>query len=64
MNCHQQIWQGADMLERGPRPATRRTKPIKWKRVHNLPHYAYFNHSIHLAKGVGCVVVPRAHRSA
>ena len=30
-------------------------KPIAWNRVHNLPHYAYFNHSIHLAKGVGCV---------
>ena len=30
--------------------------PIEWNRVHNLPHYAYFNHSIHIAKGVGCVV--------
>ena len=28
--------------------------PIEWNRVHNLPHYAYFNHSIHVAKGVGC----------
>jgi hypothetical protein len=25
-----------------------------WNRVHNVPHYAYFNHSIHVAKGVGC----------
>jgi hypothetical protein len=25
-----------------------------WNRVHNLPHYAYFNHSIHVNKGVGC----------
>ncbi|MBY0460622.1 MAG: cytochrome c family protein [Gemmataceae bacterium] len=53
MNCHQQIWRGADML--GPvRESYRDDKPIVWNRVHNLPHYAYFNHSIHVAKGVGC----------
>ena len=43
----------------GPRAATSTNTPIAWNRVHNLPHYAYFNHSIHVAKGVGCVVVPR-----
>jgi hypothetical protein len=53
MNCHQQIWQGADLLE--PVRASYRTNaPIAWNRVHNLPHYAYFNHSIHINKGVGC----------
>lgn len=54
MNCHQQIWQGADLLE-PVRSSYRDNKPIEWNRVHNLPHYAYFNHSIHVAKGVGCV---------
>ena len=54
MNCHQQIWQGADMLEE-VRNSYKTNKPIEWNRVHNLPHYAYFNHSIHVAKGVGCV---------
>ncbi len=29
-------------------------RPIAWKRVYNLPDYVYFNHSIHIAKGVGC----------
>ncbi len=29
-------------------------KPIAWGRVNNLPDYVYFNHSIHVAKGVGC----------
>ena len=29
-------------------------KPIKWTRVHDLPDFAYFNHSIHVNKGVGC----------
>jgi hypothetical protein len=54
MNCHQQIWQGADLLE-PVRNSYKENKPIEWNRVHNLPHYAYFNHSIHIAKGVGCV---------
>jgi hypothetical protein len=53
MNCHQQIWQGADMLGE-VRESYKTNTSIVWNRVHNLPHYAYFNHSIHLAKGVGC----------
>ncbi|HEY2909498.1 MAG TPA: cytochrome c3 family protein [Gemmataceae bacterium] len=53
MNCHQQIWTSADLLE-PVRKAYYDDKPIQWNRVHNLPHYAYFNHSIHVAKGVGC----------
>ena len=61
MNCHQQIWQGADLLE-PVRNSYKNNKPIEWNRVHNLPHYAYFNHSIHVAKGVGCVSLPRPDR--
>jgi hypothetical protein len=53
MNCHQQIWQGADLLA-PVRESFKLDKPIEWNRVHNLPHYVYFNHSIHVAKGVGC----------
>jgi hypothetical protein len=34
--------------------ATAAGQPIPWVKVHNVPHYTYFNHSIHLAKGVGC----------
>jgi hypothetical protein len=29
-------------------------QPLKWNRVHDLPDYAYFDHSIHVAKGIGC----------
>ncbi len=54
MNCHQQIWQGSDMLA-PVRQSYRDDTPIEWNRVHNVPHYVYFNHSIHIAKGVGCV---------
>jgi hypothetical protein len=54
MNCHQQMWTGADLL--GPvRTTFAEDRPIVWNKVHNLPHYVYFNHSIHIAKGVGCV---------
>ena len=53
MNCHQQMWTSADLLET-VRKSYREDKPIVWNRVHNVTHYAYFNHSIHVAKGVGC----------
>ncbi len=53
MNCHQQMWTGADLLE-PIRSSYQTGKPVVWNRVHNVPHYAYFNHSIHVAKGVGC----------
>lgn len=29
--------------------------PIEWLRVHDLPDYAYFNHSAHVTRGIGCV---------
>jgi hypothetical protein len=53
MNCHQQIYQGANILQ-PVRDSYENNTPIEWNRVYNLPHYAYFNHSIHVAKGVGC----------
>src|SRR6185369_14059618 len=36
------------------RESMRTDKPIAWTRVHDLPDFVYFNHSIHIAKGVGC----------
>lgn len=54
MNCHSQIWVNSPMLE--PVRASYRTgKSIPWVRVHNLADFVYFNHSIHVKKGVGCV---------
>jgi hypothetical protein len=53
MNCHSQIWTNAAMLE-PVRESYRTDKSIRWIRVHDLPDYVYFNHSIHVAKGVGC----------
>lgn len=55
MTCHSQIWTGAQMLE--PVRASYRTqKPLEWVRVHDLPDFAYFNHSIHVNKGMACEV--------
>src|SRR6476660_5405542 len=53
MNCHKQIWADSPYLE-PVRASLRDNKPIEWIRVHDLPDYAYFNHSIHVNKGVGC----------
>jgi len=54
MNCHSQIWSNSPMLE-PVRASYRSGKPIEWMRVHELPDYVNFNHSIHVNKGVGCV---------
>ena len=53
MNCHSQLWADSPYLE-PIRESYRDNKPIEWERVHDLPEYVYFNHSIHVAKGVGC----------
>jgi hypothetical protein len=53
MNCHSQIWSDSPYL--APVKESWRTgRPIEWTRVHDLPDFAYFNHSIHVNKGVGC----------
>jgi hypothetical protein len=53
INCHSQIWNTSPTLE--PVRASYRTgDSIEWTRVHDLPDFVYFNHSIHVRKGVGC----------
>lgn len=54
MTCHSQIFMDAPMLA----PVVesyQENKPLRWKRVHDLPDFVYFNHSIHIHKGIGCV---------
>ncbi len=53
MNCHRQIWTGAPLLE-PVRESFRTGKSLVWTRVNDLPDFVYFNHSIHINKGVGC----------
>ena len=53
MNCHAQIWTNAPMLE-PVRESFRTGKSLQWTRVNDLPDFVYFDHSIHVNKGVGC----------
>lgn len=53
MNCHSQIWTNAPMLE-PVRESYRSGKSLVWTRVNDLPDFVYFDHSIHINKGVGC----------
>ena len=53
INCHSQIWSTSPYLE-PVRASFREDKPLQWMRVHDLPDFVYFNHSIHVKKGVGC----------
>jgi len=53
MNCHAQIWTGAPMLQ-PVRESFSSGKSLIWNRVNDLPDFVYFNHSIHINKGVGC----------
>jgi hypothetical protein len=53
MNCHSQIWSTSPYLE-PVRASFRTDRSIEWTRVHDLPDFVYFNHAIHVNKGVGC----------
>ena len=53
MNCHKQIWTNAALLE-PVRSSFSTNTPLRWSRIHDLPDFVYFDHSIHVAKGVGC----------
>lgn len=53
MGCHSVVWNDAPMLE-PVRESYRTDESIDWVRVHDLPEFVYFNHSVHVKKGVGC----------
>jgi hypothetical protein len=53
MNCHSEMWAVSPELE-PVRQSYRTGRSIAWTRVHDLPEYVYFDHSIHISKGVGC----------
>ena len=53
MNCHSQIWTNAALLE-PVRASYRSGQSLQWTRVNQLPDFVFFNHSIHVTKGVGC----------
>lgn len=53
MTCHSQIWTGAPMLA-PVRDSLAHDQPLVWQRVYGLPEYVYFDHAVHIAKGIGC----------
>jgi hypothetical protein len=53
LNCHSQIWNKSALLD-VVRQSGATGQPIEWVRVHRLPDFVYFNHAIHVNKGVGC----------
>lgn len=53
MKCHSHLHADSPILA-PVRESFRTGEPLEWTRVHDLPDYAYFNHSIHVAKGIGC----------
>jgi len=53
MNCHAQVWSQSDTLA-PVRLSAQTGHPLTWERVYDLPDYVYFDHSIHVQKGVAC----------
>jgi hypothetical protein len=54
INCHSQLWADSPTLE-PVRESFRTDRSIAWSRVHKIADFAYFDHSIHVHKGVACV---------
>ena len=53
MNCHSQLWVDSPVLE-PVRQSWSTGESLEWNKVHDLADFVYFNHSVHLVKGVGC----------
>src|SRR5229473_1378312 len=53
MNCHAQVWADSPTLE-PVRSSYREDRSLQWTRVNDLPDFVYFDHSIHVKRGVGC----------
>ncbi len=54
MTCHSQIWTNAALLQ-PVRNSAQFNRPLAWQQVVNIPNYVYFNHSVHINRGVACV---------
>lgn len=53
MSCHSQIWTNSPMLA-PVRDSYENNKPLKWNKVNAVPDFVYFDHSIHVARGISC----------
>ncbi len=53
MSCHSQIWTNSPLLE-PVRASYVKQEPLKWNRLHSVPDFVFFNHSIHINRGINC----------
>ncbi len=53
MNCHQLVTRDSEKLA-VIRDSVATDQPVEWVRVHKVPEYAFFDHSVHIGAGVGC----------
>jgi hypothetical protein len=53
VGCHNKAWRESEQFA-PVRASLQSGRPIPWRRVNALPDFVYFDHSIHVAKGVGC----------
>ena len=53
MSCHSQIWTNSPLLE-PLRQSWKTGTPVAWTKVNKVPEFVYFNHSIHIARGINC----------
>ena len=53
MTCHSQLWTDAPLLA-PVRHSLAMGQPLEWNRINDLPDFVFFNHSIHVQKGIGC----------
>ena len=53
MSCHSQIWTNSPLLE-PVRESYKTGKPLQWTKINSVPDFVYFNHSIHIKRGVNC----------
>lgn len=51
--CHSQLWLNSSVMA-PVRRSVATGRPITWQRVNRLPDFVFFNHAIHVKKGVGC----------
>ncbi len=54
MNCHSQIWNSSVQLT-PVRESYFQNRSLIWSRVNSVPDFVFFNHAIHVTRGIGCV---------
>lgn len=53
MSCHSQVWSNSPLLE-PVRESYEKNIPLKWHKINAVPDFVFFNHSIHIKRGVSC----------